>query len=216
MYRYESWTIKKAECWRTDAFKLWYWRRPLRVPWTARRSNQSILKEISPGCSLEGLMLKLQYPGHLMWRANSWKRPWGWERLRAGGEEGDRGWDGWSHHWFNGRESEQTPGDSGGQKSLGFCSPWSRRVWHEWVTEQQQTRSHKAKNETASWSLCYGAHCAPDCSEFQDYYFATKYDCWVWFSNPGLDQNHLKTLLKYTLLNPKPKVSNSIGLGKGT
>ena len=69
MYGCESWTIKKAECWRIDAFDLWCWRRPLRVPWSARRSNQSILKEISPGCSLEGLMLKLklQYSGHLMW-----------------------------------------------------------------------------------------------------------------------------------------------------
>ena len=68
MYRYESWTIKKAECQRIDVFELWYWRRLLRVPWTARRSNQSILKEISPECSLEGLMLKLklQYFGHLM------------------------------------------------------------------------------------------------------------------------------------------------------
>ena len=68
MYGCESWTIKKAECRRIDAFELWYWRRLLRVPWTARRSNQSILKEISPGCSLEGLMfkVKLQYFGHLM------------------------------------------------------------------------------------------------------------------------------------------------------
>ena len=68
MYGCESWTVKKAECRRIDAFELWYWRRLLRVPWTARRSNQSILKEISPGCSLEGLMLKLklQYFGHLM------------------------------------------------------------------------------------------------------------------------------------------------------
>ena len=72
-YRCESWTIKKAECRRIDSFKLWCWRRLLRVPWTARRSNQSILKEISPGCSLEGLMLKLklQYFDHLMWWANS-------------------------------------------------------------------------------------------------------------------------------------------------
>ena len=69
----ESWTIKKAEHWRTDAFELWCWRRLLRVPWMARRSNQSILKEISPGCSLEGLMLKLklQYFAHLVWRADS-------------------------------------------------------------------------------------------------------------------------------------------------
>ena len=73
MYGCESWTIKKAECQRIDAVELWCWRRLLRVPWTARRSNQSILKEISPGCSLEGLMLKLklQYFGHLMWRADS-------------------------------------------------------------------------------------------------------------------------------------------------
>ena len=73
MYRCESWTIKKAEHWRIDAFELWCWRRLLRVPWTASRSNQSILKQISPGCPLEGLMLKLtlQYFGHLMWRADS-------------------------------------------------------------------------------------------------------------------------------------------------
>ena len=76
MYGWESWTIKKAECWRFDAFELWCWRRLLRVPWTARRSNQSILKEISPGYSLVGLMLKLklQYFGHLMWRADSFER----------------------------------------------------------------------------------------------------------------------------------------------
>ena len=72
----ESWTIKKAECRRTDAFELWCWRRLLRVPWSARRSNQSILKEISPGCSLEGLKLKvkLQYFGHLMQRADSFEK----------------------------------------------------------------------------------------------------------------------------------------------
>ena len=73
MYGYESWTVKKAECWRIDAFELWCWKRFLRVPWTARRSNQSILKEISPGCLLEGLMLKLkiQYFGHFMQRVES-------------------------------------------------------------------------------------------------------------------------------------------------
>ena len=76
MYGCESWTVKKAECQRIDAFELWCWRRLLRVPWTARRSNQSILKEISPGCSLEGLMLKLklQYFGHLMRRADSFEK----------------------------------------------------------------------------------------------------------------------------------------------
>ena len=73
-HRCESWTIKKADCWRIDAFELWCWRRLLRVPWTARRSNQSVLKEISPEYSLEGLMLKLQYFGHLMRRADSFEK----------------------------------------------------------------------------------------------------------------------------------------------
>jgi len=95
MYGCESWTLKKAEHWRIDAFELWCWRRLLRIPWTARRSNQSILKEISPGCSLEGLMLKmkLQYFGHLMRRADSFektlmlgniegRRRRGWQRMR--------------------------------------------------------------------------------------------------------------------------------------
>ena len=95
MYGCENWTIKKAECRRNDAFELWCWRRLLRVPWNARGSKQSILKEISPGCSLEGLMLnrKLQYFGHLMRRADSFERPWCWERLKAGGEGDDQGWD---------------------------------------------------------------------------------------------------------------------------
>ena len=97
MYGCESWTINKAEHQRVDAFGLWCWRRLLRVPWTVRRCNQSILKEISPEYSLEGLILKLklQYFGHLIWRMTHWKRPWHWERLKAGGEGNDRGWDGW-------------------------------------------------------------------------------------------------------------------------
>ena len=95
MYGCESWTVKKAECQRIDAFELWCWRRLLRVPWTTMRSIQSILKEISPGCSLEGLMLKLklQYFGHLMWKADSFektmmlgkiegRRRRGWQRMR--------------------------------------------------------------------------------------------------------------------------------------
>ena len=92
MYGCESWTVKKAECQTIDAFELWCWRRLLRVPWTARRSNQSILKEMSPGCSLEGLMLKLtfQYFGHLMQRADTFEKPLMLGRLRAK-EEGGRG-----------------------------------------------------------------------------------------------------------------------------
>ena len=93
----ESWTIKKAESWRIDAFELWCWRRLLRVPWAARRSNQSILKEISPGCSLEGLILKLklQYLPTSREELTHWKRPWCWEGLGAGEEGDNRGWDGW-------------------------------------------------------------------------------------------------------------------------
>ena len=141
MYRCKSWTIKKAECQRTDAFELWCWRRLLRVPWTTRRSNQSILKEISPEYSLEGLMLKLtlQYFGHLMWSADSL------EDSDAGKDRGQEekgatkdemvGW----HHWLNGHEFEQTPGDSEGQGSLACCSPWAlKKSDHDWVTEQQQ------------------------------------------------------------------------------
>ena len=94
----ERWTIKKAEHRRIDAFELWCWKRFLRVPWMARRSNQSILKEISPEYSLQGLMLKLkpQYFGHLMWRTDdSLENTLCWERLKAEGEGDDRGWDGW-------------------------------------------------------------------------------------------------------------------------
>ena len=92
MYGCESWTVKKAEHWITDAFELWCWRRLLRVPWTARRSNQSILKEISPGCSLEGLMLKLKFQYLATWceQLTHLKRPWCWETMRAEGEGDDR------------------------------------------------------------------------------------------------------------------------------
>ena len=136
MYECESWPIKKAECWRTDAFELWCWKRHLRVPWTARRSNQSVLKKISPEYSLEGLMLKLRRQYFGVWWDTTWweeltqlKRPWCWERLKAGGEGDDRGWDGWmasptqwtwvwvhSGSWWTGRP--------GVLRSLG-----SQRVW---------------------------------------------------------------------------------------
>ena len=97
MYGCESWTGKKAECWRIDAFELWCWRRRLRVPWTARRSNQSILKEISPDCSLEELMLKLnlQYFGHRMRRVDSLEKTLMLGGIGAGGDGDDRGWGGW-------------------------------------------------------------------------------------------------------------------------
>ena len=136
MYGCESWIVKKAECQRTDAFELWCWRRLLRVPWTAKRSNQSILKKISPEYSLEGLMLKLklQYFGHLMQRSDLLEKT-----LMLGKTEGRRrreqlnfflekgvteyemvGW----HYQLNEHEFEQTLGDSEGLRSLACCSLW--------------------------------------------------------------------------------------------
>ena len=131
LYGCESWTIKKAECRRIDAFELWCWRRLLRVPSTARRSNQSILKEISPEYSLESLMLKLklQYFGHLIQKPTHWKRPWCWERLKAGGEGDDRRWDGWTTSptqwtwvWINSWNWWWT-GKPGVLQSMGSQSP---------------------------------------------------------------------------------------------
>ena len=117
MYGWESWTIKKAELQRINSFELWCWRKLSRVPWTARRWNQSILKEISPDYSLEGLMLKLklQYFGTWCEELTHRKRPWCWERLKAGGEGEDRGWDDWmasltqwTRVWVNSRSLRQT------------------------------------------------------------------------------------------------------------
>ena len=131
----ESWMTKKAEHPRTDAFKLWCWRRLLTVPWTAWKSNQSVLKEISPEYSLEGLMLKLA-----TWceELTQWKRPWCWERLRAGTEGGDRGWDGWMASstqwkwvWANSRRQWRT-GKPGMLQVIEL-----QRVRHDWATEQQ-------------------------------------------------------------------------------
>ena len=129
MYGCERWTIKKAECQRTDTFELWCWRRFLRVPWTARRSNQSILKEISPEYSLEGLMLKLklQYFGHLMQRMTPWKRPWCWERLKAGGEGDDRGWDGWLASPTQWTWVWASSGSWWWTRKLACCSPWGHK-----------------------------------------------------------------------------------------
>ena len=119
----ESWTIKKAEH-RIDAFELWCWRRLLRIPWTARRSNQSILKEISPGCSLEGLMLKLklQYFCHLMWRADSFEKT-----LMLGKIEDRRSRGRQRMRWLDGitRSMDMSLGD--GQGGLACCSPWGHK-----------------------------------------------------------------------------------------
>ena len=160
---------------------MWWWRRLLRVPWAASRSNQSILKpsrllrpwgfpgrstgvgchcllqkEINPEYSLEEVMLKLklQYFGHLMWRADYWRRSCCWERLRAGGEGCDKEWDGGWHHWINGHEFEQIPGDTG-QESLACWSSWDIRVRYALASEQQQYRHFNSvcfpRSEVGLW-----------------------------------------------------------------
>ena len=142
MYGCESWTVKKAERQRIDAFELWFWRRLLRVPWTARRSNQSILKEIRPGCSLEGVMLKpkLQYFGYLMWRVDSLEKTLMLGGIGAGGEGDNRGWDSWIASltrwmwvWVNSRRWWWTRRPD----VLQFMD--SQRVGHDWVTELNWT-----------------------------------------------------------------------------
>ena len=153
MYGCESCTLKKAERWRIDAFQLWCWWRFLRVPWSARRWNQSILKEINPEYSLEELMLKLQYFGHLMQWADSLERPCCWERLRAGGEGDDRGWDGWmasltqrtwvwasSRRWVNDRDA-WCAAVHGVAKSQTM------------LTEQQQSCCHSESWKEYTWYL---------------------------------------------------------------
>ena len=126
-YGYKSWTIKKAAHQRMDAFELWCWRRLLRVPWTAKRSNQSILKEISPNYSLKGLMLKFQYSGHLVQRTDSLKKPLMLRKI-----EGRRRRK-WGMRWLDGfiklegHESEKALGVGDGQGSLACCHPWGRK-----------------------------------------------------------------------------------------
>ena len=142
IYGCENWTTKKAECWRIDAFELWCWRRRLRVPWTARRSNQSILKEINPEYSLEGLKLKVkfQYFGHLMGRADSLKKILMLGKIEGGRRsKWHRWWDGkmasltqWTWIWASSRRWWRT-GKPGVLWSTGL-----QRVRHNLVTEQQQ------------------------------------------------------------------------------
>ena len=153
MYGCESWTIKKAEHWRIDAFELWCWRRLSRVPWTARRSNQSILKEISPGCSLEGLLLKLKlrYFGHLIRTADSFEKS-----LMLGKIEGRRRRRQQRMKWLDGIT------DSVDMSLVNSGSWWwtgrpgvlwfmgSQRVGHDWVTELNWTELWEKKNSCVS------------------------------------------------------------------
>ena len=161
MYGCESWTIKKTECRRIDGFELWCWKRLLRVPWTARRSNQSILKEISPGCSLVELMWSWNSSTLATWckELTHLKRSWYWERLREGGEGDNRGWDGWMASptqwtwvWVNSGSWWWT----GRPDVLGFMG--SQRVRHDWATELNWTEC------VASWDLYSGVFISPHCS----------------------------------------------------
>ena len=145
MHGHESWIIEKAWSQRMDAFELWCWRRLLGVPWTARRSNQSILKEISPEYLLEGLMLKLklQYFGHLKWRTDSFeKRPWCWKRLKTGVEGDNKGWGSWMASpiqwtwvWASSRSWWWT------EKPGMLQSMESKRIRHNWVTKPNCTEA---------------------------------------------------------------------------
>ena len=153
----ESWTIKKAEHWRIDAFELWCWRRLLIVPWTSRRSNQSIPKEMSPGCSLEGLMLSWNSNTLATWckELTHFKRPWCWEGLRAGGEGDNRGWGGWMASptqwtWMGlGRLRELVMDREawrvavhGVAKSWTWLSDWTKLNWHQILMIIPQPMKH--------------------------------------------------------------------------
>ena len=156
-YTCESWTIKKGEQ-RIDAFELWCWRRLWRVPWTARRSNQSMLKELSPEYSLEGLRLKLklQYVGYLMWRTDLLEKTLMLEKIESRKEEKGMTEDEivGCHHWLNGHEFEQTPGVGDGQGSLAYHSPWGYKEsdineWLNWTCSLK----HKVFMTLERWSI---------------------------------------------------------------
>ena len=197
MYGCESWTVKKAEHRRIDAFELWCWRRLLRVPWTARRSNQSILKEISPGISLEGMMprLKLQYFGHLMRGPDSLEKT-----LMLGGKTTEDEMAG-RHHWLNGRESEWTPGVGDGQGGLVCCDSWGHKVsdtterlnWTEFPLSQLVKNATQVGIFGDSWDISH---------------FSASYNPWLMVQEEKGTRDHAKAFITWSLLVPKTEEGN--------
>ena len=145
MYGCENGMIKKAEYQRIYGFKLWYWRRVLRVPWTARRSNQSIIKEVNHEYSLEELMLKLklQYSGHLIQRTDSFEKTWMKGKIEGGRKGRQDEMVGW-HHWLNGHEFEYTSGVGDGQGGLACCDSWGGKELDttEWLSWTERLSLH--------------------------------------------------------------------------
>ena len=168
MYRLESWTIKKADCQRIDAFELWCWRRLLRVPWIARRSIQSVLKEINPECSLERLMLKLQYFSHLMWRADSLEKTSMLGNIESRRRRGHQ-----RMRWLDGTTDSmdislsKLTGDSEGQERLACCSPWGHK---ELDTTERLDINNNVSMTSSTLTLRFGwttpYHPAPSLSFF--------------------------------------------------
>ena len=158
MYGSECWTIKKADCWRIDAFELWCWRRLLRVPWTARRSNQSILKEIKSEYSLGGLRLKLQYFGYLSWRTDSLQDTLMMGRLKAGGRGDNRGWDGWMASLTQWTWVWASSGSWWIRKPDMLQSIRLQRVGQDWVTVLNWTegkwQKSRKKGQGSQWQVC--------------------------------------------------------------
>ena len=210
-HRCESWTIEKTKRQRIDAFELWCWRRLLRVPWTARRSDQSILKEINPEYSWRDWCWSWSFNTLATWyeEPTHWKRPWCWERLKAGREGDDKdemvGW----HHRLNAHKLEQTPEDSEGQGSLACCSPLSHRVGHNLANEQQWvwsfrrdssdtslfpyqvhlpigTTSQNAMSPVSSWAQRNESHLLSDINDQGHIKFSSEYwwiaTLWQWLS----------------------------------
>ena len=210
MYGCESWTVKKAECQRIDAFERWCWRRLLRVPGTARRSNQSILKEISPGCSLEGLMLKLklQYFGHLTRRFDSLEKT-----LMLGGIVGRRRRGRQRMRWLDGHEFESTPGVGDGLGGLACCDSWGCKELD--TIERLNWTEKKVK---VKWTICIQllatpwtvAYLAPPSTGFsrQEYWSGVPFPSPEDLPKPGIEPGspHCRQTLPHLSHQGSPKL----------